>query len=49
VKKRVRPVVTDYLMQRMLEKKDDQSPLNEKLQLTFDLANDGFALNRVLP
>jgi ATP-dependent Clp protease ATP-binding subunit ClpA len=49
VKKRVRPVVTDYLMQLMLEKKDDQSPLNEKLQLTFDLANDGFALNRVLP
>jgi len=48
VKKRVRPMVTDYLMQRMLEKKDDQSPLNEKLQLEFDLANDGFGLERML-
>jgi ATP-dependent Clp protease ATP-binding subunit ClpA len=49
VKKRVRPMVTDYLMERMLEKKDDQSPLNEKLQLKFDLANDGFGLVRMLP
>ena len=49
VKKRVRPMVTDYLMQRMLERKDDQSPLNEKLHLKFDLASDGFGLERMLP
>jgi ATP-dependent Clp protease ATP-binding subunit ClpA len=48
VKKRIRPMVTDYLMQRMLEKKDDQSPLNEKLHLKFDLATDGFGLERRL-
>lgn len=48
VKKRVRPMVTDYLMQRMLEKKDDQSPLNENLRLTFDLASDEFGLERRL-
>lgn len=49
VKKRVRPIVTDYLMQRMLEKKDDRSPLNEKLHLKFDLASDGFGLEKMLP
>jgi ATP-dependent Clp protease ATP-binding subunit ClpC len=49
VKKRIRPMVTDYLMQRMVEKKDDQAPLNEKLNLTFDLASDGFSLRRMAP
>jgi ATP-dependent Clp protease ATP-binding subunit ClpA len=44
VKKRVRPMVTDYLMGRMLEKKGDESPLNEKLRLNFDLAADSFGL-----
>ena len=44
VKKRIRPLVTDYLMRRMLEKKDDQSPLNEKLDLKFDPGTDGFGL-----
>jgi ATP-dependent Clp protease ATP-binding subunit ClpB len=47
VKKRVRPMVTDYLMGRMLEKKGDESPLNEKLRLKFDLASDSFGLTRV--
>jgi hypothetical protein len=37
-------MVTDYLMGRMLEKKGDESPLNEKLRLKFDLASDGFGL-----
>ena len=44
VKKRIRPLVTDYLMQRMLEKKGDESPLNERLRLCFDAVNDGFSL-----
>lgn len=47
VKKRVRPMVTDYLMGRMLEKKGDESPLNEKLRLKFDLATDSFGLTRI--
>ena len=47
VKKRVRPMVTDYLMGRMLEKKGDESPLNEKLRLKFDLATDRFGLTRI--
>ena len=34
-------MVTDYLMRRMLEKKGDESPLNEKLRLNFDIARDG--------
>jgi ATP-dependent Clp protease ATP-binding subunit ClpA len=46
VKKRVRPMVTDYLMGRMLERKGDESALNEKLQLQFDLATDCFSLSR---
>ena len=46
VKKRVRPMVTDYLMGRMLEKRGDESPLNEKLQLTFDVVSDTFGLAR---
>ena len=46
VKKRVRPMVTDYLMGRMLEKKGDESPLSEKLQLTFDVVSDTFGLAR---
>jgi ATP-dependent Clp protease ATP-binding subunit ClpB len=44
VKKRVRPLVTDYLMGRMLEKKGDESPLNEKLRLNFELEGDSFGL-----
>jgi ATP-dependent Clp protease ATP-binding subunit ClpA len=44
VKKRVRPLVTDYLMRRMLEKKGDEAPLNEKLRLCFDGACDEFGL-----
>jgi ATP-dependent Clp protease ATP-binding subunit ClpC len=49
VKKRVRPMVTDYLMGRMLEKKGDESPLNEKLRLEFDFATDSFSLSRCPP
>ena len=49
VKKRIRPMVTDYLMRRMLEKKGDESPLNEKLRLNFDVARDGFGLTPVTP
>ena len=37
-------MVTDYLMRRMLEKEGDESPLNEKLWLSFDIVKDGFAL-----
>jgi hypothetical protein len=37
-------MVTDYLMKRMLEKEGDESPLNEKLRLNFDIVKDGFAL-----
>ena len=48
VKKRVRPLVTDYLMGRMLEKKGDETPLNERLRLSFDVANDSFGLTRIL-
>jgi ATP-dependent Clp protease ATP-binding subunit ClpA len=48
VKKRIRPMVTDYLMQRMLEKKDDQSPLNERLRLKFNTVTDAFGLERIL-
>jgi ATP-dependent Clp protease ATP-binding subunit ClpA len=44
VKKRIRPMVTDYLMRRMLEKKGDESPLSEKLWLNFDIVSDAFAL-----
>ena len=44
VKKRIRPMVTDYLMGRMLERKGDDSPLNEKLRLQFDVATDFFSL-----
>jgi ATP-dependent Clp protease ATP-binding subunit ClpC len=47
VKKRVRPMVTDYLMERMVEKAGDESPLNEELCLTFDLFDDKFGLARV--
>jgi ATP-dependent Clp protease ATP-binding subunit ClpA len=46
VKKRVRPMVTDYLMGRMLERKGDESALNEKLRLQFDLDTDCFSLSR---
>jgi ATP-dependent Clp protease ATP-binding subunit ClpA len=46
VKKRIRPMVTDYLMGRMLEKKGDESPLNEILQLKFDVFSDSFGLDR---
>jgi ATP-dependent Clp protease ATP-binding subunit ClpA len=45
VKKRVRPMVTDYLMGRMLERKGDESALNEKLRLQFDLVTDCFSLS----
>jgi len=46
VKKRVRPMVTDYLMTRMLERKGDDSALNEELRLGFDLGTDSFSLSR---
>ena len=46
VKKRIRPMVTDYLMGRMVERKGDDSALNEKLQLQFDPSNDYFSLAR---
>ena len=49
VKKRVRPMVTDYLMGRMLERKGDESALNEKLRLEFDFATDCFSLSRGSP
>nr|WP_294565198.1 AAA family ATPase [uncultured Rhodopila sp.] len=49
VKKRVRPMVTDYLMGRMLERKGDESALNEKLRLQFDFATDCFSLSRCPP
>jgi ATP-dependent Clp protease ATP-binding subunit ClpB len=44
VKKRIRPIVTDYLMRRLSEKRGDPSGLNETLRLTYDLANDKFGL-----
>jgi ATP-dependent Clp protease ATP-binding subunit ClpB len=44
VKKRVRPMVTDYLMARMMERKGDESALNQKLRLQFDFASDCFSL-----
>ncbi len=47
VKKRVRPMVTDHLMRRMLEKRGDESPLNERLRLNFDIARDSFELTAV--
>jgi ATP-dependent Clp protease ATP-binding subunit ClpC len=46
VKKRVRPMVTDYLMARMMERKGDESALNDKLRLRFDFATDRFSLDR---
>ncbi len=46
VKKRVRPMVTDHLMGRMLERKGDESALNEQLRLQFDSATDYFSLGR---
>jgi ATP-dependent Clp protease ATP-binding subunit ClpA len=49
VKKRVRPMVTDYLMERMLARKGDESALNEVLRLQFDLATDCFSLSRCSP
>jgi hypothetical protein len=36
VKKRIRPIVTDHLMGRMLERTDDESPLSERLHLKFE-------------
>jgi ATP-dependent Clp protease ATP-binding subunit ClpB len=47
VKKRIRPMVTDYLMSRMLERKGDESPLHEKLRLQFDPTNDRFGVVRL--
>jgi ATP-dependent Clp protease ATP-binding subunit ClpB len=44
VKKRIRPMVTDHLMARMLERAGDESTLNERLHLNFDPASDYFAL-----
>jgi ATP-dependent Clp protease ATP-binding subunit ClpB len=44
VKKRIRPVVTDYLMGRMLERVNDDSVLNERLSLRFDPVSDHFGL-----
>jgi len=42
-------MVTDYLMARMLERKGDESALNEKLRLQFDFATDCFSLSRCSP
>jgi hypothetical protein len=42
-------MVTDYLMGRMLERKGDESALNEKLRLQFDFATDCFSLSRCPP
>ena len=47
VKKRIRPMVTDYLMGRMLERKGDDTPLNENLGLQFDAPTDRFSLSRI--
>ncbi len=47
VKKRIRPIVTDYLMGRMLERTDDELPLSERLQLNFELGLDQFSLTAV--
>lgn len=44
VKKRIRPIVTDYLMGRMLERTDDKSPLSERLHLNFEPVLDQFSL-----
>jgi ATP-dependent Clp protease ATP-binding subunit ClpC len=49
VKKRVRPMVTEYLMGRMLERKGDESALNEKVRMQFDFATDCFSLSRCSP
>jgi ATP-dependent Clp protease ATP-binding subunit ClpA len=49
VKKRIRPMVTDYLMARMLERKGDEAALKEKLTLTFDSASDTFGLSEQGP
>jgi ATP-dependent Clp protease ATP-binding subunit ClpB len=46
VKKRVRPMVTDYLMGRMIEKRGEETALNERLGLLFDPAADFFSLAR---
>ncbi len=48
VKKRVRPLVTDYLMARLLEMQGDDTPLSDKVRLEFDLATDTFSLTRIL-
>lgn len=44
VKKRIRPIVTDYLMGRMLERANEESALNEGVGLTFDPVSDEFGL-----
>jgi len=49
VKKRVRPMVTDYLMGRMLERKGHETALNEELRLEFDFATDCFSLKSCAP
>jgi len=49
VKQRVRPMVTDYLMDRMLARKGDESALKERLRLQFDVATDCFSLSRCPP
>jgi ATP-dependent Clp protease ATP-binding subunit ClpC len=47
VKKRVRPLVTDYLMKRMMETKGDETPLNERLRLNFAVFEDAFGLTLI--
>jgi ATP-dependent Clp protease ATP-binding subunit ClpC len=47
VKKRIRPVVTDYLMGRMLERVNDDSALNDRLSLNFDPVLDHFGLSDI--
>jgi ATP-dependent Clp protease ATP-binding subunit ClpA len=42
VKKRIRPIVTDYLMKRLSGSKGDQSGLNETLHLTYEPTKDVF-------
>jgi ATP-dependent Clp protease ATP-binding subunit ClpB len=49
VKKRVRPMVTDYLMARMLERGGNETPFKESLDLTFEPEGDRFGLTRALP
>jgi hypothetical protein len=41
-------MVIDYLVGRILKKKGNESPLNEKLQFPFDVVSDSFGVTRTL-